>query len=69
MSSYRVTVSKRSKPVFSTDTESTNTIDKALKVYHELSSRFTVSQGYSVMIFEVTNQVLWLDPLVAKHRR
>lgn len=69
MSSYRVTVSINSKALFSTDTESTNTIHKALRVYYELSSRFTSLQGYSIMIFEVTNQVLYIDPLVAKHRR
>lgn len=66
---YRVTVTKDSKHLFSTDAESAPTVTQAVVLYHELSFRFPRADGYSVQLFEITKQVLVVDPLVTKHRR
>lgn len=66
---YRVTVTKDGKHLFSTDAESAATVAQAVILYHELSFRFPRADGYTVQLFEITKQVLIVDPLVAKHRR
>lgn len=66
---YRVTVSKEGKHLFSTDAESAPTVAQAVMLYHELNFRFPRADGYAVQLFEITKQVLVVDPLVTKHKR
>lgn len=66
---YRVTVMKDGKHYFSTDRESCPTVSQAVLLYHDLNSRFLRDAGFSVMLFEVAQTALIVDPLVVKHRR
>jgi len=60
---YRITITKNGKHHLSTDAESAPNLKDAVLLYHELSRRFPRSEGFSVMLFEITKQVLVVDPL------